>query len=147
MVNLFGVSFKMFKVTSGVLKGGHLSPLLFNLLFFNIVFLNIPSCRLLLFADDAKLFARINSTNYCNGLQSLINSFITWCNMVGLTLNVDKIKIISLFWSRTFIDYNYFLDSTYLQRVFKTIDLEFIYSPSLSIRSLIKYISYKVLRF
>jgi Reverse transcriptase (RNA-dependent DNA polymerase) len=135
----------MFKVISGVPQGGHLSPLLFNL-FINTVFLNTPSCRILLFADDAKLFARINSINDCDVLQSSLNSFIIWCKAVGLSLNVDKCKIMSFFRSRTFIDYNYHLNGTALKRVYEIKDLGFIYSPSLSFRSHIEYISCKALR-
>ncbi|KAL4098047.1 hypothetical protein QTP88_022719 [Uroleucon formosanum] len=88
-VKLFNISSSKFKVSSGVPQGGHLSPLLFNI-FVNSIFSNVPSVRLLLFADDAKLFSRISSSTDCDVLQSSFNNFINWCQAIGLTLNFDK---------------------------------------------------------
>jgi len=85
----------MFKVRSHVPKGGPLTPLLFNIII-NTVFLNFFPCRVLLFAYDAKLFIRISSTNDCYVLQASLDGFIIWCETVGLTLNEDKCKFMSL---------------------------------------------------
>jgi len=93
-VKLFNISLSKFKVSSGVPQGGHLSPLIFNI-FVNSIFSNVLSVRLLLFADDGKLFSRISSSADCDVLQSTFNDFIYWCQAIGLTLNFDKCKIIS----------------------------------------------------
>lgn len=134
----------MFRLTSGVPQGGHLSLLLLSLCF-NTVFLNFLPCRILLFADDAKLFARISSVNYRYVLQASLYGFIIWCNTVGLTLNEDKCKAMSFYRARTFIDYNYTLNGILLKRVQGTKYLGFIYTPTSSFRSHIDYISCKPL--
>lgn len=36
---------------------------------------NVPSCRILLFADDVRHFAWVSSKRDCDALQSSINSF------------------------------------------------------------------------
>jgi hypothetical protein len=51
-------------VTSGVPQGGHLSPVLFAL-FINGIKDVIQHSELLLFADDIKLFLRIDTTDDC----------------------------------------------------------------------------------
>jgi len=118
----------------GVLQGGHLSLLLFNI-FINTVFLNSLPCRVLIFADEAMLFARISSTNYCYVLQASLDGFIIRCKTVGLTLKENKCKVMSFYRSKTFIDYNYTINGIPLKLVQETKDLGFIYTPNLSFRS------------
>jgi len=67
-----------FHVPSGVPQGSHLGPLLF-LVFINDlsrVFKN--SIKLLLFADDAKLFCSIQSISDSETSQDQLNKFYTW---------------------------------------------------------------------
>ncbi|CAI6364355.1 unnamed protein product [Macrosiphum euphorbiae] len=144
-VKLFNISSSKFKVSSGVPQGGHLSPLLFNI-FVNSIFSNVPSVRLLLFADDAKLFSRISSSTDCDVLQSSFNNFINWCQAIGLTLNFDKCKIISFSRSRIPVDYVYTYNDSPLTRVSEVKDLGIIYTSSLSFRPHIDYITCKALR-
>lgn len=135
----------MFRTTSGVPQGGHLSPLLFNI-FINTVFLTSIPCRILLFADDLKLFAKISSINDCHVLQESLDGFLIWCKTVGLNVNEDKCKVMSFYRSRTCIDFNYTINGIPLKRVQETKDLGFIYTPTLSFRSHIDYISCKALK-
>ncbi|KAL4126382.1 hypothetical protein QTP88_010604 [Uroleucon formosanum] len=144
-VKLFNISSSKFKVSSGVPQGGHLSPLLFNI-FVNSIFSNVPSVRLLLFADDAKLFSRISSSTDCDVLQSSFNNFINWCQAIGLTLNFDKCKIISFSRSRIPVDHVYTYNDSPLTRVSEVKDLGIIYTSSLSFRPHIDYITCKALR-
>lgn len=136
---------KRVEVTSGVPQGKHLLPLLFNLVI-NTVTHNISSCRILLFADDVKLFAWITSTNDCNVLQPVVNSFVNFCTSVGLNLNFEKHKLFSFFRSLVLVDNDYFLNDSSLERAFKTKDLGFIYTLPLSLRSNINYTFCKGLR-
>jgi len=73
----------------------HLGPLLF-LVFINDlprVFKN--SIKLLLFADDAKLFCSIQSISDSETLQDQLNTFYNWSMNNCLELNIDKCNIIS----------------------------------------------------
>lgn len=51
-------------IPSGVSQGGHLSPLLFALLINGIKEV-IPNCNILAFADDLKIYRRINNDSDC----------------------------------------------------------------------------------
>lgn len=66
--------------------GRHFFPLLFDI-FINTIFFSILSFHILLFVDYAKLLSREYSMKDCNAIQWSINSFVTWCNAVGLYLN------------------------------------------------------------
>lgn len=93
-INLFNKTSEQFRVLSGVPQGSHLGPLLFNL-FINTVYSTINPCRILLFADDAKICYAISSLNDCLILQSVLDKFSNWCNTVGLSLNTGKCKVMS----------------------------------------------------
>jgi len=127
------------------LRGSRRWAFLFNISIYT-VFLNPLPCRVLIFADDAKLFARISSTNYCYVLQASLDGVIIWCKIVSLTLNEDKCKVISFYGSRTFIDYNYTINGIPLSWVQETKDFGFIYILTLSFRTHIDFISCKTLK-
>lgn len=71
----------------------HQYPLLFNL-FINTGFINIPYNRILLIADDTKMFFHISSKIDCEVLQLSINSFVHYFRAVGLNLKIDKCKVL-----------------------------------------------------
>jgi hypothetical protein len=81
-----GVISKKILVTSGVLQGSHLGPLLFN------IFLNdVGSCFVktdyLAYADDLKVWKPINSQEDVGLLQNDINRLTTFCSDNDLFLN------------------------------------------------------------
>jgi len=82
-----------YNVSSGVPQGFHIAPLLFNVFINDIKF---PNSRMLLFADDLKLF-RITNTPYdAELLQNDTNIFFVWCNKNNLLLNISKCKVLYL---------------------------------------------------
>lgn len=52
------------KFSSGVSQGGHLSPILFSL-YVNGIKAVVKNCELLMFADDLKLFPKIENLSDC----------------------------------------------------------------------------------
>lgn len=73
---------------SSVPQGSILKPLLFAL-FINDLPPLIKS-EILLFADDVKIFLKINTINDAMQLQTDINTIHTWCITNNLSLNANK---------------------------------------------------------
>lgn len=80
-------------VTSGVPQGSHLGPLLF-ILFINDLPLVLRHCQILLYTDDAKLFAPVNSIDDAQLVQRDLDSFITWCHENHMSVNASKCKVV-----------------------------------------------------
>ena len=90
-VVLEGVSSSSITVTSGVLQGMALGPLLF------ILYLNdLPegiSSQVRLLADDCILYRKINTLNDCQDLQKDINTLCNWESKWQMKFNIDKCYI------------------------------------------------------
>lgn len=81
-------------VLSGVPQGTVLGPLLF-LMFIN----DLPECAnssVRLFADDAVLYRKINSTADCNILQSDLNNMSEWEDTWQMAFHPQKCKVLHI---------------------------------------------------
>ena len=84
------------EVLSGVPQGSILGPLLF-VLFINDIYDNInENSRISLYADDAKLWRRINSALDCDILQKDIDTLYRWTMTNKVKFHVDKCKVLSV---------------------------------------------------
>jgi len=81
-------------VSSGVAQGSNLGPLLF-LLFINDINSCFSHCKFALYADDLKIYSKINTDNDCRLLQKDLNTFYNYCSENKLYLNLDKCLQIS----------------------------------------------------
>lgn len=112
-------------VTSGVPQGSHLGPILF------VLYLNdLPSCihssRILMYADDVKLFFSHASISDSTILQDDFTRLVHWCDANNMSLNLMKCKTMSfsrITSSRT----RYFIRDYELEKVtsFKNLDIIF----------------------
>ena len=85
-VTLNGVFSKCFNVFSGIPQGSNLGPMLFTL-FINDLPDYLQHSKVLIFADDVKIFKRINDEDDVEALQSDIDSIIEWSETNKMKLN------------------------------------------------------------
>jgi hypothetical protein len=98
---------KSFTPTSGVPQGSNLGPLLFLLFIKYIV--NV-TCEKLLFADDLKLFIRIESDSDFNLLQNNLDAVVEWSSRDRLSLNTAKCFVTSYSRIRSVKEHTYIID-------------------------------------
>lgn len=116
-------------VSSGVPQGSHLGPFLFSL-FINDIGESLDS-RLLLFADDIKIYSEIFSTQDQIRLQDDLDKIENWCSVNNMELNVGKCLVMSFGRQRSVQQYNYRLQNTQLRRVTEVRDLGVVMTPTL----------------
>lgn len=116
--------------TSGVPQGSTLGPLLF-LLFIN----DLPSilrCHSLLYADDLKLFTRVDSSFDVTFLQNQLDSLWQWCIQNELELNVSKCKVMTYTRQNEPVLHSYSLGSSEVERVVVFKDLGVYFDSQLT---------------
>lgn len=70
----------------------------------------------LLYADDVKIFAKIQCLEDCFTLQRSLEQINNWCLNNNLQLNISKCNVISFTTKATVVKYNYVLDSAPISR-------------------------------
>lgn len=131
---------------SSVPQGSILSPLLFAL-FINDLPQLIDS-KILLFADDLKVFRKIHKQEEARQLQRDIETIVNWCRTNHLQLNVSKCNVMS-FTRRhesTFQHFNYNINGASLNRVTTLRDLGVMFDTKLTFQQHIKNITTKAYR-
>lgn len=93
IVCLYGEKSECITPQSSVPQGSILSPLLFALFINDLP--DLIKTNVLLFADDLKLFSKVNSFDDVQKLQTDINTIFNWCEQNDLKLNGDKCYFIS----------------------------------------------------
>jgi len=92
--NLLNMKTLSLIISMVVPQGDHLSLLLF-LLFINDIVYELKHSNFLLLADDLKLFDIIRCQNNIMLLQNDLNSSQKWCDINGMSLNIEKCATIS----------------------------------------------------
>ncbi|XP_022175933.1 uncharacterized protein LOC111038911 [Myzus persicae] len=144
-VKVFGCKSSVSKVSSGVPQGGHLSPILFSL-YVNGIKEIVKNCELLMFADDLKLFRKIDNLSDCSTLQNDLNNLVSWFNNIGLQFNVNKCHSMSFLRHRSPINYAYSINGSSVTSVCSKKDLGIIFNSDLNFHSHTEMICCKALK-
>ena len=88
-VRVSGFISVLFRFTSGVPQGSHLGPILF-ILFMNEIVIILKFAKILMNADDIKLFKHIMSLTYCELLQADLRALQLWCNENNLEVTISN---------------------------------------------------------
>jgi len=99
------------------------------------------------FADDANVFHNIVNMDDCVVLQTALFKLINWCERVGLSLNLDKCKTMTLFRTRKSIIHDYQVYNQTLSQVYQVDDLGFgLIGTIVVFNNHIEYVTCKALR-
>ena len=119
-------------IESGVPQGGVLSGTLFAL-YINDIVDCFQNCDILLYADDAKIFAPVNGKTSVESVQSDLDRFFTWCKIWRTPPNIGKCFF--LHYGRKIqnaeIEVDYNLNSVSLKKERQAKDLGIIVSDDL----------------
>lgn len=102
-------------VTSGVLQGSVLGPLLF-LIFINDITKNI-SCNIKLFADDCIIYNEIISRSDHLELADSLNHLAQWCADWQMSINPKETVCMTLTRKKEPVNYVYSVNGTRLEKV------------------------------
>ena len=131
-VNYLGERSRSYKACSGVPQGSILGPLLF-ILFMNDISIDIDA-RHLLYADDLKIYAEINTHYDAMSLQLELDKLLAWCIKNGLNLNINKCKTMTYALKKNVLMYNYRIGDTTIDRVSSIKDLGVLFDAKLSFK-------------
>ena len=102
-------------VTSGIPQGTVLGPLLFVLYINDLPDEVSEGTEIYLFADDTKIYRKIDNINDCNILQSDLNKLLQWSNKWLLKFHPNKCKVIKV--GPNIHEYAYSLDGNILENL------------------------------
>lgn len=93
-VKMGSQSSRSFPVSSGVPQGSHLGPLLFCI-FVDDLCAEFPDCLYLMYADDLKLFRKIEAAHDTDILQANLDRLQQWCVSNKMSLSTHKCSTIT----------------------------------------------------
>lgn len=120
-----------FAASSGVPAGSHLGPVLF-VLYISDIGSVIRHSKYLAYADDLKIFRKINNIEDCLLLQLDIDAVALWCVKNKLPLNEKKCTAFSFHRSKTAVIFDYMINNCKLTRPNELKDLGVWYDSKLS---------------
>lgn len=131
--------------TSGVPQGSILGPLLFNIMV-NDITECFHKANILLYADDLKVFMRVESWDDAVAMQQDLDRFSNYCTYNRLHLNVNKCFVMSFTRNRNIIDYPYKLNDCKLSSKTVAKDLGIFLDSKLLFDQHINYIVGKAMK-
>lgn len=107
---------------SGVPQGSNIGPLLF-ILYFNDAASSLDTGCRLFYADDLKIFKKVQNGDDCLRLQFMLENFVKWCDINKLIISIPKCVVITFHRTTSPIVFEYQIDGVLLQRVYSVNDL------------------------
>lgn len=132
-------------IPTGVPQGSHLGPLFYNAYIYDIS-VSIKYSNHLMYADDKKIFLKINDINDCDLLQLDLDNLINYYNKNKISLNVKKCQSISYTRKRNPLNYTYRFDNEPIQKVNLVRDLGVIFDSKLTMTNHIDSITSKAFK-
>lgn len=129
-------------VTSGVPQGSLVSPLLYNIYLFDITQCFLHSEHLL-YADDKKIFMKINNPSDCQLIQSDLDRLSDYYNLNNINVNTTKCQVITFSKKRKNINYKYRICNDIIPRASQVRDLGVILDEKLTFEAHINQITSK----
>ena len=106
----------------------------------------MPFCKVLLFADDAKLFITVTKKRHVTLLQGEVQKLHLWSIRNGLQINVTNCRVISFYHGLQQSSSHYSVTETELERVYQLRDLGVIMDSYLSFKGQLKAVVNKCLK-
>ena len=122
-VRINGCVARAFTNNSGVPQGSNLGPPLFILFFNDAALILNRGCFKLVYAEDLRLYAVIQTQEDCRRLQTCLSLFVDWCHRNKLIVSVEKCQVISFHRKSQPIIHDYHIDGMTLTRVTEVTDL------------------------
>jgi hypothetical protein len=120
-------------IPSGVPQGSILGPTLFNI-YINDINKCFTFSKFILYADDMKVYSRVQSIDDCMSLQRDLDRLTDYCSVNFLYLNVDKCNTIRFTRGKDPIKYHYKLGDSELKVVDEVKDLGVVLDDGLTFR-------------
>lgn len=130
------------EIPSGIPQGSHLGPLFYNAYIYDI-YKCFTTCKHLLYADDKKIFCRINGTQDSVNLQNTLNRLSDYYSYNMITVNAHKCQQISFTRKPKPFNFTYSLNNTPIEKVNVVRDLGVILDNKLTMSDHVDYISDK----
>ena len=83
-----------------------------------------------MFADDLKIFRKVQSYHDALCLQRDLDMISSWCQRNRLFLNINKCKVMSFHRKRWPVLFDYSIDNISLEKVYEMRDLGVIFDPT-----------------
>lgn len=109
-------------VPSGVPQGSHLGPILFCV-YINDLIPTLNIAKILLYADDVKIFMRVETEAEARALQLELDVLVGWAADNGLSLNAQKCSIMSYVNFKNPLIFEYYIGSVRIPRNYIVRDL------------------------
>lgn len=117
------------KITSGCPQGTILGCIAYIFYTNSIKHVLPENVKVKIYADDTKIYARVNNVNDYNVLQDAVNKFYRWTVALDLLLSVGKCNV--LHHGRNNQRFTYFIDNQQIMPVNSVRDLGIILTPDL----------------